>query len=68
MIKTFSTKYTIQPYSPLVLVLAHELNQPGTYQDVKDTTITAMFKVEGSENDYFLASTTTPGRWRLIMH
>jgi len=57
--------YTIQPYSPAAGtgLSSHELNQPGTYQDVKDTTITAMFKVEGSENDYFLAWTTTP--WTL---
>ncbi len=57
--------YTIQPYSPAAGtgLSSHELNQPGTYKDVKDTTITAMFKVEGSENDYFLAWTTTP--WTL---
>ncbi|RKQ50823.1 isoleucyl-tRNA synthetase [Roseivirga pacifica] len=57
--------YTIQPYSPAAGtgLSSHELNQPGTYQDVKDTTITAMFKKEGSENDYFLAWTTTP--WTL---
>ncbi|PWL30816.1 isoleucine--tRNA ligase [uncultured Roseivirga sp.] len=57
--------YTIQPYSPAAGtgLSSHELNQPGTYQDVKDTTITAMFKKEGSDNDYFLAWTTTP--WTL---
>ena len=57
--------YTIQPYSPAAGtgLSSHELNQPGTYQEVKDTTITAMFKVEGSENDFFLAWTTTP--WTL---
>lgn len=57
--------YTIQPYSPAAGtgLSSHELNQPGTYQDVKDTTITAMFKAEGTENDYFLAWTTTP--WTL---
>jgi len=57
--------YTIQPYSPAAGtgLSSHELNQPGTYKDVKDTTITAMFKVAGTENDYFLAWTTTP--WTL---
>ncbi len=57
--------YTIQPYSPAAGtgLSSHELNQPGTYQDVKDTSITAMFKEEGTENDYFLAWTTTP--WTL---
>ena len=39
--------YTIQPYSPKAGtgLSSHELNQPGTYQDVTDTTITAMFKI-----------------------
>ena len=57
--------YTIQPYSPAAGtgLSSHELNQPGTYKDVKDTSITAMFKVEGSDNDFFLAWTTTP--WTL---
>ncbi len=57
--------YTIQPYSPAAGtgLSSHELNQPGTYQDVKDTSITAMFKVEGTDNDFFLAWTTTP--WTL---
>ena len=57
--------YTIQPYSPAAGtgLSSHELNQPGTYQDVKDTSITAMFKEVGTENDYFLAWTTTP--WTL---
>ena len=56
--------YTIQPYSPAAGtgLSSHELNQPGTYQDVKDTSITAMFKVERTENDY-LTWTTTP--WTL---
>ena len=38
--------YTIQPYSPMAGtgLSSHELNQPGTYQDVTDTTITAQFK------------------------
>ena len=57
--------YTIQPYSPAAGtgLSSHELNQPGTYQDVKDTSMTAQFKIEGTENDYFLAWTTTP--WTL---
>ena len=66
--------YTIQPYSPKAGtgLSSHELNQPGTYQDVTDTTIVAQFKakkessallkdVEGEV--YFLAWTTTP--WTL---
>ncbi len=57
--------YTIQPYSPAAGtgLSSHELNQPGTYQDVKDTSMTAQFKIEGTENDFFLAWTTTP--WTL---
>ncbi len=66
--------YTIQPYSPKAGtgLSSHELNQPGTYQDVTDTTVTAQFKaIEESlpnflqnEGDvYFLAWTTTP--WTL---
>ncbi|WP_298478854.1 isoleucine--tRNA ligase [uncultured Maribacter sp.] len=66
--------YTIQPYSPKAGtgLSSHELNQPGTYQDVTDTTVTAQFKaVENTlpsflqnEGDvYFLAWTTTP--WTL---
>ncbi|MTI30042.1 isoleucine--tRNA ligase [Xanthovirga aplysinae] len=57
--------YTIQPYSPAAGtgLSSHELNQPGTYRDVKDTSITAQFKIKGTENDYFLAWTTTP--WTL---
>ncbi len=57
--------YTIQPYSPAAGtgLSSHELNQPGTYRDVKDTTVTAQFKKKGSENEYFLAWTTTP--WTL---
>ncbi len=66
--------YTIQPYSPKAGtgLSSHELNQPGTYQDVTDTTVTAQFKaVEASLPDflrnegtiYFLAWTTTP--WTL---
>lgn len=40
--------YTVQPYSPKAGtgLSSHELNQPGTYQDVTDTTVTAMFKVK----------------------
>ena len=68
--------YTIQPYSPAAGtgLSTHELNQPGCYRDVKDTTCTAQFRVirdarsekffEGVEGDlYFLAWTTTP--WTL---
>ena len=66
--------YTIQPYSPKAGtgLSSHELNQPGTYQDVTDTTVVAQFKaVENSLPDflknegsiYFLAWTTTP--WTL---
>src|SRR5690606_27620806 len=67
--------YTIQPYSPKAGtgLSSHELNQPGTYQDVTDTTVTAQFKavketLPGMFNDiegdiYFLAWTTTP--WTL---
>ena len=63
--------YTIQPYSPAAGtgLSSHELNQPGCYRDVKDTTVTAQFKVldklEGLENlaTYILAWTTTP--WTL---
>jgi isoleucyl-tRNA synthetase len=57
--------YTIQPYSPAAGtgLSAHELNQPGTYKQVKETSIVAQFRVEGTEQDYFLAWTTTP--WTL---
>ncbi|MDX1627080.1 MAG: isoleucine--tRNA ligase [Fulvivirga sp.] len=57
--------YTIQPYSPAAGtgLSSHELNQPGTYRDVKDTSVTAQFKREGTENEFFLAWTTTP--WTL---
>ena len=57
--------YTIQPYSPTdgTGLSSHELNQPGCYRDVTDTTVTAQFKVVGEENLYFLAWTTTP--WTL---
>lgn len=57
--------YTIQPYSPAAGtgLSSHELNQPGCYRDVKDTTVTALFKIEGEENRFFAAWTTTP--WTL---
>lgn len=57
--------YTIQPFSPAAGtgLSSHELNQPGTYKMVKDTTIVAQFKEQGTENHYFLAWTTTP--WTL---
>lgn len=64
--------YTIQPYSPAAGtgLSSHELNQPGTYRDVKDTTCTAMFEIKnplpewtGWGKAYFLAWTTTP--WTL---
>ncbi len=57
--------YTIQPYSPAAGtgLSSHELNMPGTYRDVKDTSITAQFRIKGTENDYLLAWTTTP--WTL---
>jgi isoleucyl-tRNA synthetase len=67
--------YTIQPYSPKAGtgLSSHELNQPGTYQDVTDTTVVAQFKAiadtlpdvlaKESNNIWFLAWTTTP--WTL---
>lgn len=57
--------YTIQPYSPAAGtgLSSHELNQPGTYQDIKDTSMVAQFKVSGTDNDFILAWTTTP--WTL---
>ncbi|MBO5595997.1 MAG: isoleucine--tRNA ligase [Bacteroidales bacterium] len=57
--------FTIQPYSPTdgTGLSSHELNQPGCYKDVSDTTATVQFRVEGEENLYFLAWTTTP--WTL---
>lgn len=68
---------SIQPYSPAAGtgLSSHELNQPGTYKDVKDTTAVAMFKAvkdaktqmlfdaAGSDEVYFMAWTTTP--WTL---
>ena len=71
--------YTIQPYSPAAGtgLSSHELNQPGTYKMVKDTTVVAQFKIKKESlpenlasqlgdiksNFYFLAWTTTP--WTL---
>jgi isoleucyl-tRNA synthetase len=57
--------YTIQPFSPAAGtgLSSHELNQPGTYKMVKDTTVVAQFKKKGTEHEYFLAWTTTP--WTL---
>ncbi len=64
--------YTIQPYSPAAGtgLSSHELNQPGCYRDVKDTTATALFKVVNPMSEwkewgtaYFAAWTTTP--WTL---
>ncbi len=73
--------YTIQPYSPAAGtgLSSHELNQPGCYRDVKDTTCTAQFKVTDNDNAlvkdiigkagdeykqlYIIAWTTTP--WTL---
>lgn len=65
--------YTIQPYSPAAGtgLSSHELNQPGCYRDVKDTTVTALFKIQPKlgfrydelKDAYFVAWTTTP--WTL---
>ncbi len=69
--------YTIQPYSPAAGtgLSSHELNQPGTYRDVKDTSVTAQFKIKptdhpiskglasSSVDTFFIAWTTTP--WTL---
>ena len=64
--------YTIQPYSPAAGtgLSSHELNQPGCYRDVKDTTCIAQFKIRNPRPEmaafgepYFLAWTTTP--WTL---
>ena len=72
----FYKGYTIQPYSPAAGtgLSSHELNLPGTYKDVKDTSATALFKVTSSKlqvvsdaaekgNLFFMAWTTTP--WTL---
>lgn len=64
--------YTIQPYSPAAGtgLSTHELNQPGCYRDVKDTTCIAQFRIKNPSTEllghgeaYFLAWTTTP--WTL---
>ncbi|MDD6197991.1 MAG: class I tRNA ligase family protein, partial [Prevotella sp.] len=64
--------YTIQPYSPAAGtgLSSHELNQPGCYRDVKDTTVTAQFLITDPKEKwtkwgkpYFIAWTTTP--WTL---
>ena len=68
--------YTVQPYSPAAGtgLSSHELNQPGTYRDVKDTSVVAQFKVKKDDRSSFLfenenedvrilAWTTTP--WTL---
>ena len=65
--------YTIQPYSPMAGtgLSSHELNQPGCYKNVKDTSITAQFLIKKDSNSFFgsdenvflLAWTTTP--WTL---
>ena len=65
--------YTIQPYSPAAGtgLSSHELNMPGRYRDVKDTTVTAMFRTTSPQGafktdwgeTYFMAWTTTP--WTL---
>lgn len=64
--------YTIQPYSPAAGtgLSSHELNQPGTYRDVKDTTVVAQFRIKNPKPEmsawgtpFFLAWTTTP--WTL---
>ncbi|GAB6012169.1 isoleucine--tRNA ligase [Viscerimonas tarda] len=64
--------YTIQPYSPAAGtgLSTHELNQPGAYKDVKDTTCIAQFRILDPKDEmaqfgtpYFLAWTTTP--WTL---
>ncbi len=61
--------YTIQPYSPAAGtgLSTHELNQPGCYRDVKDTTVVAQFRIRNPKAEmtgwgtpYFLAWTTTP--------
>ena len=66
--------YTVQPYSPMAGtgLSSHELNQPGTYVDVSDTSVTAQFKIinktlskkyKNNSDIFFLAWTTTP--WTL---
>jgi isoleucyl-tRNA synthetase len=65
--------YSVQPYSPMAGtgLSSHEINQPGCYKNVKDTSITAQFRIKNNnpsvfgvkENIYLLAWTTTP--WTL---
>lgn len=57
--------FTIQPFSPAAGtgLSSHELNMPGTYQDIKDISAIAQFKIKGTQDEYFLAWTTTP--WTL---
>ena len=66
--------YTIQPYSPAAGtgLSSHELNMPGAYKEIKDTSLTAQFKIKpnkdsiglfGNDDIYILAWTTTP--WTL---
>ncbi len=64
--------YTIQPYSPAAGtgLSSHELNQPGCYRDVKDTTVVTQFRIKNPKSEmtawgtpYFIAWTTTP--WTL---
>ena len=65
--------YTVQPYSPMAGtgLSSHEINQPGCYKNVKDTSVTAQFKLKKTpasfgvfdEGVYLLAWTTTP--WTL---
>ena len=65
--------YSVQPYSPMAGtgLSSHEINQPGCYKNVKDTSITAQFRIKNNnasvfgvkENVYLLAWTTTP--WTL---
>ncbi len=64
--------YTIQPYSPAAGtgLSTHELNQPGCYRDVKDTTVVGQFRMKNPKPEmtgwgtpYFIAWTTTP--WTL---
>ncbi|MCO5948446.1 isoleucine--tRNA ligase [Mucilaginibacter flavidus] len=67
ILKEFHTKgllykgYTVQPYSPKsgTGLSSHELNQPGTYKMVKDTSITAQFKVKRDKDSEFLFENIT---------
>jgi isoleucyl-tRNA synthetase len=57
--------YTIQPYSPAAGtgLSSHELNQPNAYKDITDVSAVAQFRIKGTQDEYFLAWTTTP--WTL---